>query len=167
MRYKRKERQNFSDYNTIIRNHPVIIYLTAIITGFIAAFLLMAYLHTNMGIEFEKKGTYLYYRDFYLERNDSYIPKLYYENILSENNNLKILLEKYRTKDSDSIIAEIYVLKDELKIKIEELIQYTTSLRVSLDGNSISRNINTERYRLLSDEINAIQKRLDNLYEKL
>jgi hypothetical protein len=167
MRYKRKERKNYSNYNTIIKNNPVVIYLTAIITGFVSAFLIMGYLHVNMGIEFEKKGTYIYYKDFYLELNDNYIPKLYYENILSENNNLKILLEKYRTKDSDSIIAEIYKLKDELKIKTEELIQYTTSMRVSLDGDSISRNLNTEKYKLLSEEINAIQKRLDNLYEKL
>ena len=167
MRNNRRISKNYMDYNSIIRNHPVVIFLTAIITGFITAFSFMGYLNTYMGIEFEKKGTYLYYKDFYLELNDNYIPKLYYESILSENNNLKILLEKYRTKDSDSIIAEIYLLKDELKVKTEALIQYTTSMRVSLDGNIISRNINTERYRLLSEEINAIQKRLDNLYEKL
>jgi hypothetical protein len=167
MKYFKQIRKRHPNYNTIIKNHPVVIYLTAIITGFIAAFSLMAYLHTYMGFEFEKKGTYLYYKDFYIEVNDNYIPKLYYENILLENNNLKILLEKYRTKDSDSIIAAIYKLNEDLNIKTDELIQYTTSMRVSLDGSTIPRNTNTERYRLLSEEINAIQKRIDGLYEKL
>jgi hypothetical protein len=167
MKYKRQMRTRHFDYQTIIRNHPVIIYCIAIITGFIAAFSVMAYLNKYMGFEFEKKGTYLYYKDYYSELNDYYIPKPFYENIICENNNLRILLEKYRSKDSDSIMTEINTLREELKIKTEELIQYTSSMRVSFDGNNMQRNLGTERYRLLSEDINLIQKRIDILYEKL
>jgi len=166
MKYKRKISKKLENI-TIIKNHPVVIYLSAIVTGFIAAFSILAYLNLYMGFELEKKGTYINYRDFHLILNDNYIPKLYYENILNENNNLRILLEKYSSKDSDSIIAEIYLLKDEQKKKTEELIQYTTSMQVSFDESIINRNTNTEKYRLLSEEIKSIQKTIDSLYEKL
>jgi hypothetical protein len=167
MFHKRNKIRGYIDYNVIIKNHPIIIYCTAIIIGFTAAFGIIAYLNKYFGIEFEKRGTYLYYKDFYLELNNNYVPKLYYENIISENNNLKMIIEKYRSKESDSLMTEIYKLKEELKTKTEELINYTTGMSVSLEGDIIQRNINTEKYRLLSEEIKSTQNRLNYLYEKL
>jgi len=163
----KRKTKGYIDYNLMIKNKPVFIYLTAVIVGFMATFGIIAYLIEYLEFRIEKKGTFLYYKDFYLELNDNYVPKLYYENIISENNNLKTLIEKYRSKESDTIMTEIYKLKDELKIKTEELIQYTTGMGISLDGNITQRNKDTEKYKSLSKDIEYIQDRINKLYEKL
>jgi len=167
MRFKRKKVHKSLDNNKLIKNHPLYIFLSGILIGFTAAFFIIIFGIKYLGFEFEKKGTYISYKDFYLELNNNYVQKINYENILLENNNLKMSLEKYRTRDTDVIVTEISRLKEELNFKTEQLIQYTTSMRVSLDGNNIQRNLDTERYRQLSEDINLIRKSIESLYEKI
>lgn len=144
------------DFKTRIKNHPIIVFISllAIVLGTFFKII------DPIGYKIEKKE-YVYN----LEINNK-ISKLDYENVLLENNNLQISLDKYRSKNTDTIMTEIYILKEELKTKTDELLFHITSIFASSYENSISQNTD-ERYKILTQEIESIRKRLDILYDKL
>jgi hypothetical protein len=150
-----------------MKNHPVVNSILFFSIGLLVSLPIMLWGSKHLGFEFEKKGTYLYYNDFNLEIVNNYIPKLQFDNIMQENNNLRVTLDRYRTRESNIILDEIMRLENELKIKSSEYIQYTSGMRINFDGSTVQRNLDTEKARLLSEDINSIQKRIDSMYEKL
>lgn len=165
--FRRKEVDVNFNVDKLIKSKPLYVYLTAIVIGFTSAFSVMAYGKTFLNLEIEKKGTYLYFSDYWNNINSNFIQKEVYNNVVIENEKLKELVEKYRSKNTDTIMVEINKLKIERDHKTADLIEYTSSMSVSLDGNNRSINTDTEKYKTLKAELEQINKSLSILYERL
>ncbi|HBF37023.1 MAG TPA: hypothetical protein DDW50_06850 [Firmicutes bacterium] len=149
-----------------IKLHPFYTYITAVIFGFTSAFGMLLFLKGFFNLEIEKKGTYIYYQDYYRELQTNYIQKEYYNNLLAENNSLKELLDKYRAKNTDIILSQINELKNERDKVTEEVTNFTTSMKFSPNGAK-SINTETEKYKNLKIQLQQINDSLSELYKKL
>lgn len=155
---------NFEGY---IKSRPVFIYFSAIILGISTVFSGFAYSHKYLGFEIEKRGTYIYYQDYYTNLEQNYIPKIYYENLISENESLKTNLQKNSSQNVELYMKKIDELKSELEIKSDQLIRYTSSMSISLNGENKAINTKTEKYMLLKKDIESLRTQIDTLYSKL
>lgn len=152
---------NIKNWETKIKTHPVYIYAMALALGFSSAFGLIRILN----FEIEKKGTYIYYQDYYREMQANYIQKEYYNNLLAENTSLKELVDKYRSKNTDVILKQITELKKERDKITEEIVSFTTPMNLVDRDKSI--NTETEQFKNLKTQLHQINDSLSELYKKL
>ncbi len=155
---------NLENLETKLKSHPVYIFLTAFILGCSLTFGAILSLINLLHFEIEKKGTYIYYQDYYREMQANYIQKEYYNNLLAENSSLKELVDKYRAKNTDVILKQIIELKKERDKVTEEIVSFTSPINL-VDKKPI--NTETEKYKNLKIQLEQINDSLSELYKKL
>lgn len=119
------------------------------------------------GLKIEKKGTYLYYQDYYSTIEENYVSRVLADNIILENKNLRESLLRNNTQNVNLLLDQIHILNIELEQKSKEMISYTTSISFSLDGSNRSINTQTEKYSILKKDIDSLREQITILYSKL